>query len=48
MIGTKSSDIAFVLLRKNVENLAYSKHVLLRNFDLICDVKKSSWLKPNV
>ena len=25
MIGTKSSDIAFVLLRKNVENLAYSK-----------------------
>lgn len=48
MIGTKSSDIAFVLLGKNVENLAYSKYVLLRNFDLMCDVKKSSWLKPNV
>lgn len=48
MIGTKSSDIAFVLLRKKVENLAYSKQVLLRNFDLMCDAKKSSWLKPNV
>lgn len=33
MIGIKSFDIVFVLLRKNVENLVYFKYVLFKNFD---------------